>query len=55
MSADTTKVSAVDLDAGPAPRLSPLMPSDDDMPGWWRAVEAHLDEEPFYEFSEVRL
>lgn len=54
MTADVTKVDAPGFADGPAPRLLPLTPSDDAMPGWWRAVEALLDEEPFYEFGEVK-
>lgn len=32
--------------------LTPMVERDP-VPGWWRAVEAHLDEEPLYEFGEV--
>lgn len=53
MNATATKVTAVDLDAGPAPRLSPLAPLDEPM-GWrWSWVTAQLDEEPFYDFAAV--
>lgn len=54
MTSDKTAVAESPFDLGPAPRLSPLMPSDEPM-GWrWSWVTAQLDEEPFYEFAEVR-
>lgn len=33
--------------------LTPMRADDSPVPKWWRAVEAHLDEEPFYTAEEV--
>lgn len=34
--------------------LTPMRADDSPVPRWWRAVTALLDDEPFYEFGEVR-
>lgn len=53
MTADATKLQREASGWSNDCDLTPLAPmvERDPVPGWWRAVEALLDEEPFYEWE----